>query len=183
MSSSLVTVHNQTENVYIQHRNNGEKSWIGLNDRSVEGSFVWTNKELSSFRFWARNQPNNWKNEDCVHTLVPGTDIPGTMYRAITATTSLALPVIFKITFYEITKIVGALWLAERSVCMRVCKHGFEVKMSCFSRTNHASKIWKRFLSSKLDKFTLFNHSFVGWNLEHLYKQTVSILFSLKLTF
>ena len=40
---------------------------------------------------------------------VPGTDIPGTMYRAITATTSLALPVIFKITFYEITKIVGAL--------------------------------------------------------------------------
>ena len=41
--------------------------------------------------------------------LVPGVDIPGTMYRAITATTSLALPVIFKITFYEITKIVGAL--------------------------------------------------------------------------
>ena len=69
MSSSLVTVHNQKENVYIQHRHNGEKSWIGLNDRSVEGSFVWTNKELSSFKFWARNQPNNWKNEDCVHTL------------------------------------------------------------------------------------------------------------------
>ncbi|XP_073231335.1 uncharacterized protein [Porites lutea] len=69
MSSSLVTVHNQKENVYIQHRHNGEKSWIGLNDRSVEGSFVWTNKELSRFRFWSRNQPNNWKNEDCVHTL------------------------------------------------------------------------------------------------------------------
>ena len=111
--------------------------------------------------------------------LVPGTDIPGTMYRAITATTSLALPVIFKITFYEITKIAGALWLAERSVCMRVCKHGFEVKMSCFSRTNHASKIWKRFLSSKLDKFTLFNHSFVGWNLENRYKQAVSTFFRL----
>ena len=62
MDSSLVTVHNQKENVYIQHRHNGDKSWIGLNDRSVEGSFVWTNKELSSFRFWARNQPNN-----CVH--------------------------------------------------------------------------------------------------------------------
>ena len=68
MGSSLVTVHNQKENVYIQHRHNGDKSWIGLNDRSVEGSFVWTNKELSSFRFWARNQPNNWENEDCVHT-------------------------------------------------------------------------------------------------------------------
>ena len=69
MHSDLVTVHNQEENVYIQHRNNGERSWIGLNDRSVEGSFVWTNKELSSFRFWAPRQPNNWRDEDCVHTL------------------------------------------------------------------------------------------------------------------
>ncbi|CAH3133263.1 unnamed protein product [Porites lobata] len=69
MSSSLVTVHNQEENVYIQHRHNGERSWIGLNDRSVEGSFVWTNKEISKFRFWAPQQPNDWKNEDCVHTL------------------------------------------------------------------------------------------------------------------
>ncbi|CAH3186611.1 unnamed protein product, partial [Porites evermanni] len=69
MSSNLVTVHNQEENVYIQHRHNGERSWIGLNDRSVEGSFVWTNKEISKFRFWAPEQPNDWKNEDCVHTL------------------------------------------------------------------------------------------------------------------
>ena len=69
MNSHLVTVHNQEENVYIQHRHNGERSWIGLNDRSVEGSFVWTNKEMISFQFWARQQPNNLKNEDCVHTL------------------------------------------------------------------------------------------------------------------
>ncbi|CAH3133140.1 unnamed protein product, partial [Porites lobata] len=69
MSSNLVTVHNQEENVYIQHRHNGERSWIGLNDRSVEGSFVWTKKEMSKFRFWAPQQPNDWRNEDCVHTL------------------------------------------------------------------------------------------------------------------
>ena len=69
MKSHLVTVHNQEENVYIQRRHNGERSWIGLNDRSVEGSFVWTNKETTSFQFWAPQQPNNWKNEDCVHTL------------------------------------------------------------------------------------------------------------------
>ena len=75
------------------------------------------------------------------------------------------------------------LWLAERSVCMRACKHGCGVKMFCFSRANHASTNLKKFSSSKLDKFTLFTHSFVGWNLEHLYKQAVSILFSLKLTF
>ena len=69
MSSSLVTIHNHEENVYVQHRNNGERNWIGLNDRSVEGSFVWTNHELSNFRSWALRQPNNWRNEDCVHTL------------------------------------------------------------------------------------------------------------------
>ena len=28
------------------------------------------------------------------------------------------------IRYYKITKIVRALWLAERRVCMRVCKHG-----------------------------------------------------------
>ena len=69
MGSHLVTVHNQEENVHIQHRHNGEKSWIGLNDRSVEGSFVWTKKGTSGFRFWAANQPNNNKDQDCVHTL------------------------------------------------------------------------------------------------------------------
>ena len=69
MGANLVTVHNQEENVFIQHRIDGGRSWIGLNDRSVEGSFVWTNKEVSSFRFWAAGQPNNWKKENCVHTL------------------------------------------------------------------------------------------------------------------
>ena len=86
---------------------------------------------------------------------------------------------------YKITKVVRALWLAERSVCMRVCKHGCAVKMFCFSCANHASTNCpnlKKFFSSKLDKFTLFTHSFVGWNLENLDKQAMSILFSLKLT-
>ena len=30
---------------------------------------MWTNKEISKFRFWASQQPNDWRNEDCVHTL------------------------------------------------------------------------------------------------------------------
>ena len=78
--------------------------------------------------------------------------------------------------FHQITKIVRALWLAERSVCMRVCKHGCSVKiMLCLSRANHASTNLKTFLSSKHDKFTLFTHSFVGWNLENRYKEGVSI--------
>ena len=69
MHSHLVTVHNQEENVHLQNQHNGEGSWIGLNYRSVEGSFVWAKKGISSFRFWAANQPNNNTDQDCVHTL------------------------------------------------------------------------------------------------------------------
>ena len=83
------------------------------------------------------------------------------------------------ILFHKITKIVSALWLAERSVCMRVCQHGRGVKMFCFSRANHASVNLKKFSSSKLDKFTLFTHSSVGWNFENRYKEGVSIFFRL----
>ena len=34
--------------------------------------------------------------------------------------------------------------MAERRVCMRVCKHGCDVKMLCFSRANHASMNLKK---------------------------------------
>ena len=51
--------------------------------------------------------------------------------------------------------------------------------MFCFSRANHASTNLKKFSSSKLDKFTLFTHSFVGWNLENRYKEGVSIFLHL----
>ena len=80
---------------------------------------------------------------------------------------------------YKITKIVHALWLAERSVCIRVCKHGCGVKLFGFLHANHASTNLKNFSSSKLDKFTLFIHSFVGWNLENRYKEGVSIFLRL----
>ena len=68
-SGNLITVRNQEENVYIQHRLNGAKGWIGLNDRAVEGTFDWADNQTSNFSYWAKNQPNNFNNEDCVHTL------------------------------------------------------------------------------------------------------------------
>ena len=49
---------------------------------------------------------------------------------------------------------------------------------ACFSHANHGStNLWK-FSSSKLDKFTLFTHSFVGWKLGNRYKEGVSIFFA-----
>ena len=72
------------------------------------------------------------------------------------------------------------LWLAKSRVSMRVCKHGCDVKVFCSSCTNPAMMNLKKFLRWKLDKFTLFTYSLIGWNLENLYNHAVSIVFSLK---
>ena len=51
--------------------------------------------------------------------------------------------------YCKITKIVRALWLAERPVCMRVCKHGCDVNLFGFPCANHASTNLKKVLSWK----------------------------------
>ena len=84
------------------------------------------------------------------------------------------------IGLHKITKIVCALWLADRRVCMRVCKHGCGVKMFCFSRANHAitKLIWKRFWVENS------THLLYLYPFPHQLKHAVSIFFffSLKLT-
>ena len=62
-------MNSNEENVYIQHRHNGEKSWLGLNDKSTEGDFTWADLGRANFTAWAKNQPNNYREEDCVHAL------------------------------------------------------------------------------------------------------------------
>ena len=68
-NSVLVDVANDEENVYIQHRFSGEKSWLGLNDISMEGNFTWADRGEGNFTAWAKNQPNNLNEEDCVHAI------------------------------------------------------------------------------------------------------------------
>ena len=41
MGANLPAIESQEENVYIQHRHNGDKTWIGLNDIATEGVFAW----------------------------------------------------------------------------------------------------------------------------------------------
>ena len=55
--------------MYIQHRHNGDKAWIGLNDIATEGLFSWVDGCPDKFRYWAEKQPNDFRGEDCVHTL------------------------------------------------------------------------------------------------------------------
>ena len=69
-NANLVAIKTQEANVYVQHRLNGDKGWIGLNDRDTEGTFVWAGNQSSNFTYWAPHQPNDFRlNEDCVHTL------------------------------------------------------------------------------------------------------------------
>ena len=65
----LVEVQNNEENVFLQHLHNGKKSWLGFNDIFTEGSFNWVDDGTGNFTAWAKNQPNNFRDEDCVHAL------------------------------------------------------------------------------------------------------------------
>ena len=69
MGAHLPAIETQEENVYIQHRHNGDKAWIGLNDIATEGLFSWVDGCPNKFRYWAEKQPNDFRGEDCVHTL------------------------------------------------------------------------------------------------------------------
>lgn len=65
----LATIRSQRENVFVQQQLNGAKGWFGFNDRSVEGDFRWSSKLRGNWSYWAKNQPDNEGNQDCVHTL------------------------------------------------------------------------------------------------------------------
>ena len=84
---------------------------------------------------------------------------------------------VFGIRFYKISKIVRVLWLAERRVCMSVCKHGCDVNMFCFSRANHASTNLKKVLSWK-PRQIYFIYLF-----PRRLKLGISLDFSLEITF
>ena len=67
--ANLPSIHNQEENVYVQHLHGGEHSWLGLSDINSEGMFVWSDGTPFDFHYWAESQPSNSGNEDCVHTV------------------------------------------------------------------------------------------------------------------
>ncbi|KAJ7321153.1 hypothetical protein OS493_035547, partial [Desmophyllum pertusum] len=69
LGASLPSIHSQEENVYVQSLHGGEHSWLGLSDIKTEGTFLWSDGTSFDFHYWAKQQPNNFQNEDCVHTL------------------------------------------------------------------------------------------------------------------
>ena len=43
--------------------------WARAGLGSTEGNFTWADPGEGSFTAWAKNQPNNFNEEDCVHAL------------------------------------------------------------------------------------------------------------------
>ncbi|KAK2830730.1 hypothetical protein Q5P01_018661 [Channa striata] len=70
----LVKIDSREEQEFLESivrkemKDDEDKFWIGLTDLVVEGRWLWVDgSELNtSLTFWNRNEPDNWKGEDCV---------------------------------------------------------------------------------------------------------------------
>ncbi|KAK2830723.1 hypothetical protein Q5P01_018654 [Channa striata] len=70
----LVKIDSREEQEFLESivrkemKDDEDKFWIGLTDSVVEGRWLWVDgSELNtSLTFWNRNEPDNWKGEDCV---------------------------------------------------------------------------------------------------------------------
>ena len=52
---------------YLAYWRNIKKFWIAGNDKKHEKVFVNIYGERITYFDWIKGQPDNWKNEDCLH--------------------------------------------------------------------------------------------------------------------
>jgi len=64
--SHLASIHNEAQNAEIHSIINGI-AWVGSNDISTEGTWVWTDNSDNSYSNWYPGQPDNWRDGDCVN--------------------------------------------------------------------------------------------------------------------
>ena len=67
----LATVTSLEENLLMYNTYNvGDECWIGLNDLVNEGTFVWVDGSISTYRLWGVGEPSESGSEDCGCTWV-----------------------------------------------------------------------------------------------------------------
>ena len=77
LGGHLVTINDADENTWVldtfsNYGGSYKTLWIGLNDRAVEGTFVWSSGETATFRNWYSGEPNNSGGaEDNTHIYDP----------------------------------------------------------------------------------------------------------------
>jgi hypothetical protein len=65
----LLTINSEAENTWVTSNLGDYKwdsYWIGFNDKTEEGTFVWANGADSTFTNWNGGEPNNSGDEDVV---------------------------------------------------------------------------------------------------------------------
>ena len=68
----LVRIDDEQENAAVLALID-RSAWIGLDDRAVEGEFVWLDGELPSYTAWGSGEPNDYgSGEDCVELRTSG---------------------------------------------------------------------------------------------------------------
>lgn len=64
MGMGLVTLETSAEADWLLSQQPAGDVWIGLNDRRIEGAWVWVDGH-STYTRWNTGEPNNSNNEDC----------------------------------------------------------------------------------------------------------------------
>ena len=77
MGGHLVSITDLSENDWIRTQFGNVSGvsndfWLGYNDVQTEGSFVWSNGEVTNYENWNTGEPNNAGNEDYVQMTSTG---------------------------------------------------------------------------------------------------------------
>ncbi|XP_062975007.1 hepatic lectin-like [Elgaria multicarinata webbii] len=79
-SSKLVVINEEAKQNFIESQTRGERYWIGLSDKNVEGEWKWIDGTdyRTTFKKWTRGEPNDaGEREDCaqIHAVGEWNDV------------------------------------------------------------------------------------------------------------